>query len=60
MVCSTPAAQLSLGDASRWRTWLQPRFAHHPDTGALDGVGLVTYPRKETIPEPPPAKLFTT
>jgi hypothetical protein len=59
VVASALAAQRSLGDASRWHKQLLPRFARHPDTGELDGVGLVTYPRKARGEEPPSAKLFT-
>lgn len=59
IVGSTLAAQRSLGDASRWHKQLRSRFARHPDTGALDGVGLVTYPRQASMEDPPPAKLFT-
>jgi hypothetical protein len=59
VVGSALAAQRAPGDASRWHKQLLPRFAHHPDTGALDGVGLVTYPRKASMEDPAPAKLFT-
>jgi hypothetical protein len=59
VVASTLAAQRAMGDASRWHKQLQPRFNRHPDTGELDGVGLVVYPRKARGDEPPPAKLFT-
>ena len=59
VVASALAAQRAPGDASRWHKQLLPRFARHPDTGALDGVGLVVYPRKARMLEPPPAKLFT-
>ena len=59
VVASALAAQRAPGDASRWHKQLLPRFARHPDTGALDGVGLVIYPRKPNMQEPAPAKLFT-
>ena len=39
----------ALGDASRWFRKLEPRFAHHPDTLALEGVGLVEYPKQPQI-----------
>lgn len=52
------AAQRDVGDASRWHKQLLPRFARHPDTGALAGVGLVVYPRGQSGEEPPPSKLF--
>lgn len=48
------------GDASRWFKALRPRFATHPDTGALEGVGLVRYPRRVRAEPPPRVKLFTT
>ena len=44
VTASTLAAQRVLGDASRWHKQLLPRFARHPDTGEIHGVGLVTYP----------------
>jgi hypothetical protein len=59
VVGCTLAAQRAPGDASRWHKQLLPRFARHPDTGSLEGVGLVIYPRRERGEEPPPAKLFT-
>ena len=59
VIASAMAAQRSLGDASRWHKQLLPCFARHPDTGALEGVGLVTYPRTIKADDPPPAKLFT-
>lgn len=58
VVGSGMAAQRQLGDASRWHKELLPCFAKHPDTGALDGVGMVVYPKKVVGDEPPPAKLF--
>jgi hypothetical protein len=60
VVGSTLAAQRAPGDASRWHKQLGPRFARHPDTVALEGVGLVMYPRKAAAQDPAPAKLFTT
>lgn len=59
VVASAMAAQRALGDASRWHKQLLPLFAKHPDTGSLDGVGLVVYPKKAAGEEPPPAKLFS-
>ena len=42
---STLAAQRGqLGDASRWHKQLLPRFARHPATGEVEGVGLKRYP----------------
>jgi hypothetical protein len=57
---SALASQRASGDALRWHKRLLPCFARHPDTGALEGVGLVMYPRKARIEDPPPAKLFTS
>ena len=48
VVASALAAQRAPGDASRYHKQLLPRFARHPDTGALDGVGLVIYPARRT------------
>jgi len=59
VIASALAGRHVLGDASRWHKQLLPRFARHPDTGALDGVGIVEYPRKAKGEDPPPAKLFT-
>jgi hypothetical protein len=58
VVASTLAAQGQLGDASRWHKQLLPRFARHPATGEVDGVGLKVYPSR-LGGEDPPAKLFT-
>lgn len=44
VVGATLAAQRAPGDASRWLRELQPRFARHPDTGEIDGVGLKFFP----------------
>jgi len=55
VVASARSAQGAPGDASRWHKQLLPRFARHPDSGELDGVGLVVYPRKPKGEEPPPA-----
>ena len=58
VVASTLAVQSGqLGDASRWHKQLLPRFARHPATGNVDGVGLKIYPGRLGAEEPP-AKLF--
>ncbi len=44
VVGTTMAAQAKLGDASRWTKLLQPRFATHPATGEVNGVGLKVFP----------------
>lgn len=59
VVASTLASQDGrLGDASRWHRALEPRFARHPATGRVDGVGLKRYPAKP-VPEEADTKLFT-
>lgn len=46
VVGATLTAQRAPGDASRWLKQLQPRFARHPDSGEVDGVGLKFFPEK--------------
>jgi len=58
VVGTTLAAQRAPGDASRWLKQLLPRFARHPDTGELEGVGLKTFPPRAKGEEPALAKLF--
>lgn len=58
IVGTTLKAQRAPGDATRWFKQLEPCFAHHPDTGVLEGVGLKIYPPKVTAGEPQPRKLF--
>jgi len=58
VVGSTLAAQRAPGDASRWHKQLLPRFARHPDTSQVEGVGLKVFPDKVRMEEPPPTKLF--
>lgn len=58
VVASALAGRRQLGDASRWHKQLLSCFARHPDTGALEGVGIVEYPRKAKAEDPAPAKLF--
>lgn len=58
VVGSTLAAQRAPGDATRWHKQLLPRFARHPDTGEVDGVGLKHFPDKIRPEEAPPSKLF--
>jgi hypothetical protein len=59
VVAATMAAQGQLGDASRWHKQLLSRFARHPATGEVDGVGLKVYPSR-VGGEEPAAKLFTS
>jgi hypothetical protein len=59
VVASTLAASGGqLGDASRWHKQLLARFARHPATGKVEGVGLKVYPSRLGGVEPA-AKLFT-
>ena len=32
------------GDAIRWREQLSRRFARHPESGRIEGAGIVEYP----------------
>jgi uncharacterized protein DUF3800 len=60
VVASTLAASGGqLGDASRWHKQLRPRFARHPATGHIDGVGFKVFPGRVKGEEEPPSKLFT-
>ncbi|MDQ3728249.1 MAG: DUF3800 domain-containing protein [Actinomycetota bacterium] len=52
------AAQRGQGDGSRWHKQLLPRFARHPDSGEVEGVGLKVFPDKVRAEEPPSSKLF--
>jgi len=45
VVGSTRAAQIKLGDASRYFRQLDPVFMRHPGDGELDGTGLKVFPR---------------
>jgi hypothetical protein len=58
VVGTTLKAQRAPGDASRWFKQLRPRFASHPASGEIEGVGLKVFPPKERGETPPPAKLF--
>jgi hypothetical protein len=58
VVASTLAGRTHMGDASRWHKQLLPRFATHPATGEVSGVGLKEFPDKPAGEPDPPAKLF--
>jgi len=58
VVASTLKAQYAMGDASRWFRQLEPRFARHPGTGEIQGVGLKVFPPPVKGEEEPPSKLF--
>jgi Protein of unknown function (DUF3800) len=58
VVGSARAARGHLGDASRWQSELEPRFARHPDTGEVRGVGRVEWPRDPGRRIDQPGKLF--
>jgi hypothetical protein len=58
VVASTLASRTKLGDASRWHKQLLPKFASHPATGAVTGVGLKEFPSKTHGSDSAPEKLF--
>ena len=58
VVASTLAGRSHMGDASRWHKQLMPRFARHPATGEVAGVGIKEFPAKLTGEPREPAKLF--
>lgn len=60
VVATALAARRNQGDASRWHKQLLPRFARHPDTGALEGVGIVEFPGRQRGEPIPAAKLFVS
>lgn len=47
VVAATAAAQRGIGQGSGYFKRLRPRFAVHPATGELDGVGLKRFPEPE-------------
>ena len=50
VVACTAAAERGGGDGRRYLKQLLPRFAHHPATGELEGVGLKRFP--DQVPRP--------
>ena len=50
VVAATAAAERGGGDARRYLKKLLPRFAVHPATGGLEGVGLKRFP--DAVPRP--------
>lgn len=50
VVAATAAAERGGGDGRRYLKQLLPRFATHPATGELDGVGIKRFP--ETVQRP--------
>jgi hypothetical protein len=50
VVAATAAAERGVGDGRRYFAQLRPRFAMHPATGALEGVGLKRFPEAEPRP----------
>jgi Protein of unknown function (DUF3800) len=57
VVAATAAAERGGGDGSRYFKQLRPRFAVHPSTGAVEGVGLKRFP--DAAPrERPVTRLF--
>lgn len=59
VVGSARASRRGPGDASRWHRQLHARFARHPDTGEVNGVGLVVWPRDPGRVVEAPGKLFS-
>ncbi|MGH3034947.1 MAG: DUF3800 domain-containing protein [Gaiellaceae bacterium] len=47
VVAATAAAGRGVGDGRRYLKQLLPRFARHPATGELEGVGLKRFPEAE-------------
>jgi hypothetical protein len=47
IAAATAAAERGVGQGSGYLRQLQPRFARHPSTGAIDGVGLKRFPERE-------------
>jgi Protein of unknown function (DUF3800) len=56
VVAATAAAERGGGDGSRYFKQLRPRFAVHPATGVLEGVGLKRFPDEPR--ERPVTRLF--
>jgi len=50
IVAATAAAERGAGQARGYLKQLLPRFAHHPATGELEGVGLKRFP--DAVPRP--------
>jgi hypothetical protein len=50
VVAATAAAERGVGDGRRYLKQLLPRFARHPATGELEGVGLKRFPEAEPRP----------
>jgi hypothetical protein len=47
VVAATAAAERGIGQGSGYVRRLEPRFARHPSTGAVEGVGLKRFPDPE-------------
>jgi hypothetical protein len=47
VVAATAAAERGIGQGSGYVRSLEPRFARHPSTGAIEGVGLKRFPNPE-------------
>jgi hypothetical protein len=47
VVAATAAAERGVGQGSGYVRRLEPRFARHPSTGAIEGVGLKRFPGQE-------------
>jgi hypothetical protein len=58
VVAATLAGERGVGQGSGYFRKLQPRFARHPSTGVLEGVGLKRFPDRERRDERPATRLF--
>jgi hypothetical protein len=47
VAAATAAAQRGVGQGSGYLRRVEPRFARHPSTGVIDGVGLKRFPERE-------------
>ncbi len=47
VVAATAAAERGVGQGRGYLRTLEPRFARHPSTGSIDGVGLKRFPERE-------------
>ena len=59
LICAvTAAAERGNGQARGYLKTLLPRFATHPVTGELDGVGIKRFPEQVRRPRAPLTRLF--
>jgi hypothetical protein len=58
IVATALGARAGGGEAAGWHRRLRVRFAVHPGTGSVEGVGLKVFPSDDKTEEAPPRKLF--